>query len=469
MTLRIITVFVFLLTLSVGAVAMAETITPEERARLEEELRKYQEEVDHYNELLKQQEEQTGTIQGDVNLLNSKIKRAEAAIAARNATIRKLKDEIYLKTLTIGELEEKIEREKESLAQLVRKTSELDQTPPIMALLAGESISDFYIDLDAYSTVRGAVKVSLDELAEAKKNHEQARVSLIEKQDQEQGIREELQHRKASVQQNKKEKDRLLSISKSKEEEYEELLAERRQKVAEIRARLFKFAGGRTDPIPFEEALRLAEEAAAATGVRPAFILAILEQESRLGANVGTCNLPGDPPEKKWYNIMPGPEHRKNYVANGNSCSGLPDGTPCSWRDDQSIFKELATELGFDYETVPLSCPQSVGFGGAMGPSQFIPWTWNNFKDRIGEATGNIPPNPWLARDAIFATALYVSDLGADKRTYAWERTAACRYYSGRACSTSSFIGNYGSSVMKRTESIQDDIDYLKEYGTSRR
>lgn len=436
----------------VGSVAIAQTISPEERAQLERELEKLQEEEEYYQSLKEQQEQQTGTIQGDINFLNTKIRKAEAAIAARNTTIKALENDIYLRTLTIHDLEEKIEREKESLAQLVRKTDELDEIPPVMALLAGESISDFYIDRDTYRTVRGAVKISLDELAEAKSSHEQAKVSLEQKQEQQQGVREELQHRRASVQETKKEKDQLLSVSQSKEEEYEELLAQRRQKIAQIRARLFEFAGGQTEAIPFEQALTLAEEASAATGVRPAFVLAILTQESRLGDNVGGCYMT-DPDTGNGIHIR----------------TGVPTDSIMKATRDVEPFLQIAQELGFDPFSMRVSCPQSIGYGGAMGPSQFIPSTWMIFKDRIGQATGNIPPNPWRARDAIFATSIYVSDLGADNGTYAWERTSACRYYSGRPCSTSSLIGRYGSNVMAIAESIQDDIDYLKEYGVSRR
>jgi len=67
------------------------------------------------------------------------------------------------------------------------------------------------------------------------------------------------------------------------------------QVIAKIKARLFTLAGvADTDAPNFEQAYAYAKAAAAQTGVRPAFILAILTQESNIGKNVGMCYLQND-------------------------------------------------------------------------------------------------------------------------------------------------------------------------------
>ena len=55
-----------------------------------------------------------------------------------------------------------------------------------------------------------------------------------------------------------------------------------------IKAELFTLRG--TDAIPFEKALEFANIAFAKTGVRPAFLLGVIAEESNLGENVGTGN-----------------------------------------------------------------------------------------------------------------------------------------------------------------------------------
>ena len=90
----------------------------------------------------------------------------------------------------------------------------------------------------------------------------------------------------------KTQKQQLLAITASQEVEYKKVLAERQAKAAAIRAALFPLRDA--SAITFENALAYAKEAQAKTGVRPALILAVLTQESNLGANVGQCYLTND-------------------------------------------------------------------------------------------------------------------------------------------------------------------------------
>ena len=119
------------------------------------------------------------------------------------------------------------------------------------------------------------------------------------------------------------------------------------------------------------------------TRVRPAFLLAIITQETNLGANVGTCNRTTDPESKNWKIVM-------------------------KTERDIEPFKRIMSALGRNPEGTPLSCPFGGGYGGAMGPSQFIPSTWELYKDKIANALGiSGMPNPWEPRHAFMASAVF--------------------------------------------------------------
>src|SRR3989344_1974218 len=204
---------------------------------------------------------------------------------------------------------------------------------------------------------------------------------LEEKKNKEIDAQQTIEVERQRVAQKESEQKVVLAVSKNEEATFQKILAERQKRAAAIRAALFALRDSVASP--FGKALEYATMASKQTGVRPAFVLAILQQESNLGANVGTCNRPGDPFEKSWQKIMPGPEARQNYLALGGSCKKAK--SACSSRDDQTPFVNILASLGRSPEGMPVSCPiLSAGpWGGAMGPAQFIPSTWNIFIERL--------------------------------------------------------------------------------------
>jgi membrane-bound lytic murein transglycosylase B len=131
---------------------------------------------------------------------------------------------------------------------------------------------------------------------------------------------------------------------------------------------------------------------------------------------------------------------------------------------DVPPFLKITSAIEVDPMHTVVSCPQSVGWGGAMGPAQFIASTWMLLTNRVASALGfGGMANPWNPQHAFMASALYLSDLGASGGGYTSESNAACRYYSGSPCSKSSLVASYGSSVMSLASTIQTtEIDKLQ-------
>ncbi len=213
---------------------------------------------------------------------------------------------------------------------------------------------------------------------------------------------------------------------------------ERQKKAAQIRSALFALRD--TAAIPFGTAYNYALEVQKKTGVRPAFLLAILTQETNLGENVGQCLV---------TNMTTGDGIGKN--------TGTPFKGVMKPSRDIGPFIVIANSLGFDPKTKPVSCPQAGGYGGAMGPSQFIPSTWVAYQNKIAIAAGVAVPDPWIPHDAFFATALYLDDLGASAGGYSAESTAAAKYYAGSNWKKTAGQ-NYAASVMKTTQNIQENM-----------
>ncbi len=415
-----------------------------DRAKLEAELANLEKDIAAKQKQLDKQKGKSATLSGDIKLLTSQIEKSKKEIQAKNLVIQKLGGEIVQKNKKIQTLTEKIESEKQTLAQLVRKSREIDDKSVVSFVLSGESISDVYGEFDKFMALSDSIGDSVGVIRHARNETESEKKNLEIQKDKQLDVKVELENTKKKVEQNEKDKKQLLSISKNKEAEYQKVLAEKAKRKSEILTALFGLRD--TGAIPFSKALEYANLASEKTGVRAAFVLGILTQESNLGTDQGSC-----------------------YVTDINTGTGVSSRSGKIFKNvmkptrDVKPFFDITASVGRDPYKTLVSCPiGGFGYGGAMGPAQFIPSTWMMLKSRIGKALGISNPDPWYARDAFMASAMYLADLGANKGGYTAERNAACKYYSGRSCGLVTGNTSYGNSVMTKTAKIQSNIDLLQ-------
>ena len=420
----VLCVLLYLSIFLVPALSFAETME-ERRARLEQELATIEQDISQKRGVLSEKQKERTTLERDIAILDNEIAIAQQQIKHRDITISKIRDDIGDKQTTITELDKKVARSSASLQQILRRTREIDDTSLTELILSG-SLTDLLRDLDDFQTIQRALDASFDEIAMYRSDLSARKQALEEQRGDEEQLRRIQVLQRQAIEAKEREKQQILTVTKGEEKTYQQLIAEREKQAAVIRTALFDLRD--SNAISFGVAYQYAKEASATTGVRPAVILGILREESNLGENVGTG---------KWKVDM----HPTR---------------------DQPIFAELMKELGLDPDAMPVSRKPSYGWGGAMGPAQFIPSTWVLYKDRIARISGENPPNPWTPRTAIFASALLMSDNGADKGTHEAERLAALRYFAGWKNATKSAYAFYGDDVMAFADQYQKDIDILE-------
>lgn len=424
------------------------SIVGKTNAQLQADLDACNREIERLNEDLKNIKQNTANYASEVAKLTARINAAQANIKSKTIAIANLNSDIKEKQGEISALEQRIKSDIEHIADLVRKTKRIDSYSVVEAVLSEKDLSEFFVDVDSYASTRSAMMDLVNSLRGTKVETEAQKAELAKKRDAEAAAKAEIEANKRRVEADQAAQKALLAQSQNQEKAVATLVADRQARAAAIRTALFGLRDAVA--IPFSTALQYAEEASAKTGVRAALILGILQQESNLGANVGTCIIT---------------DLSSGQTKNVNSGRIFTNGIHPT--RDLPLLQSLLPALGRDPLNTKVSCPLSVGYGGAMGPAQFIPSTWNLMKGKIVNATGKAVPDPWNPADAIMAMAVFLKDLGADTGVYLNERTAACRYYSGRSCYSSSGAPNvglsYGNSVMNRATTIQNNIDLLKE------
>jgi len=427
--------------------------TQAERAILQAEYDRLQVEMAALEKQKDQQKGQSASIDRDIAVLKTKIKKSQLDIQAKNLLIKKLGGEILEKNKKINVLNTKISAIRESLSQLIRKDREIGDSTILSLILSKKNISDAYGDINAFASIKKSIAASMDEIRGVKTMTEEERRLLEEKKNKETDTKVQLETTKKEVETDEKDKQQLLSISKNKEAEYQRILNEKAKRRAEILAVLFDLRDNAA--IPFGKALEYANLASSKTGIRASFILGILQQESNLGTNQGSCyvtNLETGAGVSKKGTVF-------NNVMKPMGLSGR--------KGDTDDFVSITKEVGRDPYKTLVSCPFSYGYGGAMGPSQIIPTTWQGLKKRVSDFLGIKTPDPWSPKDAIMATAVYLQSKGAVAGSYTSERTAACNYYAGsggcpvitaKSTKLQRDVSYYGDSVMAKAKNIQETM-----------
>ncbi|MDP1625171.1 MAG: lytic murein transglycosylase [bacterium] len=429
--------------------ATAQSSSAAYEAQLREEEKRLQAEVEALNKDVTRIQGQKSSIEQAIALIDAEIKALQAKIRLRTLTIEGLTKDIGSKANTVNELEGKLDRSHASLANLIRRTDQSDAISLPEILLKRGAMSDFFIEVDSFQTLKGSLNTLVDEVREYKSQTEGEKATLEDRKVKEADARKALEADQNLVNKKKVEQAQLLAIKNGELKTYQQYVAGKQAEISRIRATLFELVAG--DGVPFGDAYDAAEAASKVTGVRSAFILAIFQQETDFGKNIGRCLV------------------TDSVTGDGK---GMNSGTAFERvmfaPRDTVPFISITTRLNKDWKSTPVSCPPSAkyfsgrGFGGAMGYTQFIPSTWELIKDRVGKAFGirGDQANPWDPKHAIMATAILLSDRGASGGGYTNERDAACRYYSGTKCTPGRVPANvfYGDQVMAKAANIQTNM-----------
>lgn len=420
--------------------AQNPNLSPEQREALERQLASLEKEIAATQGTIDSLYTEGESLKRDIAILDGEIKKAKLRVRATEVAIQQLTGTINTHSRNISMLTTKLSDEKDSLAQIMRNTQQIDDYSLVEVVMSAQNVSEFFGDLDNFAAVNAALYSSFDRIVSTRSEAEGAKVELEGERLSQEQLRQMHLVEQQNVQKQEAEKRDLLAKTKGQEDLYRQLKGVQERTAAQIRAALFPLRD--TSGIQFGQAVEYARAASNQTGVRAALILAILSQESDLGKNVGNCYITNKP------NVGDGV---------GKNTGTFFDGVMHPTRD-VPVFLRVMDALGRDWSTTPISCPLPGGYGGAMGPTQFIPSTWAGYEGRLKATLGVAATDPWNPSHAIMATALYLQDLGAAAGGQA-EHRAAAQYYAGGNWATAG--QGYANSVIGKATGFQNDINIL--------
>lgn len=429
---------VWALTLPVLARAQIASVPSQpSRDALEQQLADIEKQITQLEDDLKTTKTQKNQLQAKIKQLKTQAAVLQLKIKSTNLKIKTIEAKIDVTKTAIKTTSQKIDADRTHLAYLLRLLYQQNDANLFLTLLETNGLIKMLDEIQNSETLSKNILSLMQDLQNAKQVLDKKHADLGIQQDDAKQVLSIQTIQQQALTSKLGEEAALLTTTKGQESTYNAMLADKKKAAAEIRNRIYElFEANRT--VNFGQAVIIAQGVEKLTGVRAAFLLAILTQESSLGKNVGTCNRAGDPPEKSWRAVM------------------KPD-------RDQEPFKTITSELGLNINTTPVSCPMKnkdgsqLGWGGAMGPAQFIPSTWMGYRSKIAALTGKAVADPWDIRDAFLAAGIKTGGQGATSISGEWK--AAMLYFSG---STNTRYRFYGDNVVATANKYQSDIDALK-------
>ena len=412
----------------------------QKKAELERQIGQLEQEANALDDQLQSVQVEKRSLDSEKKTLDTEIRRRELEIKRLTLVLKKTAAEIEGKTSGISALTQKIERSRRAIAAGLFSLYTYDQHNPLAIILGYAKISEFFSSVESLTRVQATIQATLGDFKNDRELLAKEKAELEEFKEEQQGLHSLQEVERRFLAQKKKEKEELLRLTKGKEALFQQLLTSKKRDLTTLKTQLFYLE---KTGVTAENAIKFAELAAKRAGIRPAFLLALLEVETGKQFEDGVISV--------GTNLVTGNWKRDLYDCYRNI------GRRAAAESEKNAFFKITGALNLDPDKMPVSRRPSYGCGGAMGPAQFLPTTWLRFEKKVSELTGHNPPSPWVVEDAFTAAAAFLADAGATAQTASGESRAARTYISGSP-SCKRYICNVYAN---RIAALARDIDRI--------
>lgn len=421
----------------------ADAAVSDEIAERQKQIQELERQIQEYQTQILEKRGEAKTLQNEISKFNYEIGKIQLEIKSLDLNIQQTSSEIKQTENKIVDAEQKILKLKEGIASFIRLVNSNDQESLVEILIKNENLSDFFNNVENIKSSQDKAKVAIINLRSFKKDLEDRERELEEQKDEQVQLRRLQEFEKRNLDFKKAEKDSILKETKGQEKKFQELVKRSQQDIQKIREQItFLLEQG----ITVEDAIKFGQLAAIRAGIRPEFLLAILEIESRLGKNVGSGNWRDDMYEcyLRLSNIAKTAQRKQFYIKRAET--------------EKNAFFAIIGKLGLNPDSVKVSREPTYGCGGAMGPAQFIPSTWLAYEDEVTRLTGRPTANPWNIEDAFMASAIKLARGGATSKDARGETRAAKAYIGGSPTCSQRICNTYVSLVLRKAEELAKSL-----------
>jgi murein DD-endopeptidase MepM/ murein hydrolase activator NlpD len=203
---------------------------------LNAQIKEQQDKVKDYDALIKATQSNISNhrndeqnLENEIALLENQIAEKQLRISRTQAEVEQIGLEISLVTKEIDVHEERVLKQKDLVASLIRRIQVEDETTPIDALLETGTLSDAFARFEETRRIGRDLEMSLERVKEEKATLESQKLAKIDKQTSLESARRKLKEDMLSLESQMNFKTSLVAETRDREQEYQRILYDLRQ------------------------------------------------------------------------------------------------------------------------------------------------------------------------------------------------------------------------------------------------
>lgn len=234
--------------LLVGAARAAEVADPKSKLfelndtvqQKRSELGELRDRIETYKQQIANLQSQGRSLANEMALLENRIVKTELDVQALGVEIESTTLEINILDQEISNKQERIDRERQILAGLIREIQTFDRRSTLALIFSAHTFSDFYSQLRFLEDVQSRLQKTVDSVQVAKAAEEQKRKDREEHLATLETLKNDLEKKQQLLDDERGTKSFLLENTKSSEVRYQELLRAVREESQFVDAQLGK-------------------------------------------------------------------------------------------------------------------------------------------------------------------------------------------------------------------------------------
>lgn len=232
-----------LLVFLVFGAGQAQTSLDELRQDVSEQQKKLDaitEEIQNLQREINRKQKQVASLKNEIDLFDLQIRQTEAQIRKVEGEITVLSGKILDTQIAIQDKNEKIEKQKVFLGETLRLINEYDNVSPIETVLGTNTFSDL-LDQAQYATnLQEKTQVVLNQIKVLKAELEDKKAELEVSLAEQEALKNELAASKNSLEEQRSNKQNLLTRTRGQERIYKTLLGEAAKKQEEVEREIYE-------------------------------------------------------------------------------------------------------------------------------------------------------------------------------------------------------------------------------------